>query len=137
MRTAGEPPFYGRQPSALLYQAAEGFSLFLEQPGVCAGFHIEPDHRFGVGSAQVEAPALKVQANAVRLVHHRAVILEVLKDCANHFLRVVNAEVDLYATGKGPDAFVNKLRQRASGLADAFLQQQPREHDGMTMDESE
>src|SRR5690625_2567755 len=99
MCPAGGPSFCGRQPSALLYQAAEGFSLVLEQSGVCAGVNTEPDRRFGVGGAQVEAPVFKTQAKAVGFVHHRAVICEVLKDCANHFVRMVNAEVDLSAAG--------------------------------------
>ena len=63
------PPARGRAESSIGAQQLQNFlSTPLEQRGVAAGLDVQPDYRFRVRHAQVEAPGIELEAEAVGIV---------------------------------------------------------------------
>lgn len=81
--------------------------MVVEGVGVAARFHVEPQQRFSVGAAKVEAPVGEFHTEAVRGVNGGLLFSEVAADALDCRRDVVDAVVDLATARKRSDAFID------------------------------
>lgn len=109
--------------------------MLVERLGVATRFYVEPQQRFGVGAAQVEAPVGEFHAEAVGGVDGCLLRGEVGADAIDRRRDVGDAVVDLATARECGNAFIDQLRQRLAGFGHQRSDQQPWDHAAIAIGE--
>ena len=119
----------------LRHLAEHLFRFRLHQRRIAAAFDIEADERLGVRGAQVHAPAVELERQAVGEIDRQRLGLVLRADRRDRARTVGHAAIDLAARREQAHPFADQFRERLAALAHHLQHDQPGDHAAVAVGE--